>query len=99
MSDVGDLSTPDEVIYGMAPEVSIARVHRLTRRLDMLSGILRGAQSQLDQVRMVLEQCNRDIGQMAHPVPDGHVHAPGCERGPDGWHTCVPIPEPDGEPL
>lgn len=48
---------------------------------------------------MVLEQCNRDIGQMAHPVPDGHVHAPGCERGPDGWHTCVPIPEPDGEPL
>jgi hypothetical protein len=71
---------------------AIAHIDRLAKRVDLLSGVIRAAQSQLDQARIVLEAINRDIGRMAAPVPDGYIHAPGCVRGRDGWHTCLPIP-------
>lgn len=83
----------DEPIYGMLPPPAIALVHRLNQRVDSLNRAVLSTQAQLDQARDIVDTLRRDIGKMAVPVPDGYVHAPGCVRGAQGWHTCYPIPD------
>lgn len=32
------------------------------------------------------------LSELAAPVPEGYMHAPGCVQRGTGWHTCDPIP-------